>query len=86
MKVRIQLNLHGIITVESASVSVNLRCKFCCSMLQSTFMNLLSFFQLLEDQANGPTSNDNAHSLSGKIDSVSLVIKILNMHFNFEFF
>lgn len=49
-------------------------------------MNLLSFFQLLEDQANGPTSNDNAHSLSGKIDSVSSVIKILNMHFNFEFF
>lgn len=49
-------------------------------------MNLLSFFQLLEDQVNGPTSNDNAHSLSEKRDSVSSVIKILNMHFNFEFF
>lgn len=42
VKVRIHLNLHGIITVESAS--------------------------LIEDHANGPTSNDNAHALSEKAE------------------
>ena len=70
VKVKPRLNLHGIVSIESASVSMKkYGCYWCCWMqIWSTFcifvtlFSLIPLLQLIEDEINDPVSRDTNHT------------------------